>query len=206
MADNTTVTKEELQNEVQAEVKEVIAGSMQVVKKYVDDNSIDNKVKRAELQKEISEAIAKKYDFQNEKVKLEKASSVADTLLGMFDTDGNKEIDPKEFLGKLDTIYSQLDTTNKLSDALKALDGKVLDLKSYADTKIGEVKGKIDTLNTDVSSAKANISALQAKVENEVFTKAEVREALVIEADKIIEEVKSIFYPAKKDNGDGATL
>ena len=55
-----TITKEEVQNEIQTEVKAVVTESMQVVKKYVDDNSIDNTAKRDALKTEIENAIAEK--------------------------------------------------------------------------------------------------------------------------------------------------
>lgn len=201
-----TITKEQIQQEVQEEVKEVIIESMQVVKQYVDENSIKNEAERNALKKEIADAIAQKYDFENEKEKLDRASEVADTLLGLFDANEDSKIDPQEFLDKLNSIYSQLETTNKLSEDLQGLAAQVADLKTYIDTKIGEVNGKIDTLNTAVSKSQADITAIEANLSTNYFTKEEVQVVLSINKDEIVNEVRNIFYPASDDNGDGATL
>jgi len=206
MAD--VVTKEDITNEVNAEIKELLVESSKVVKKYIDEsieyvkeNSIANKVKRDELKTEIENAIAKKYDFENEKAKLDKASEVAETLLGLFDADSNGELDPKEFLAKLDEIYAKLGTTDELQGKLEDLAKQATDLKSELDTKIAEVTGRTKS-NSD------NIAKLQAQITN-VFTKEEVKEALTINKDEIISAVNEIFNPTSSDksnNGDGATL
>jgi len=192
------VTKEDIANEVNAEIKELLVESSKVVKKYIDEHSIDNTAKREELKTEIENAIAKKYDFENEKAKLDKASEVAETLLGLFDADNNGELDPKEFLNKLDEIYAKLGTTDELQGKLEDLAKQATDLKSELDTKIAEVTGRTKT-NSD------NISKLQAQMTN-IFTKEEVKEALTINKDEIISAVNEIFNPTSSDNGDGATL
>jgi len=199
MAD--VITKEDIANEVNAEIKELLVESSKVVKQYIDEHSIDNTAKREELKAEIADAIAKKYDFENEKAKLDKASAVAETLLGLFDADENGELDPKEFLSKLDEIYAKLGTTDELQGKLEDLAKQATDLKSELDAKIAEVTGRTKT-NSD------NIAKLQAQITN-VFTKEEVKEALSINKDEILSAVNDIFYPTKEnsqDNGDGATL
>ena len=196
MAD--VVTKEDIANEVNAEIKELLVESSKVVKQYIDEHSIDNTAKRDELKTEIENAIAKKYDFENEKAKLDKASEVAETLLGLFDADNNGELDPKEFLNKLDEIYAKLGTTDELQGKLEDLAKQATDLKSELDTKIAEVTGRTKT-NSD------NISKLQAQMTN-IFTKEEVKEALNINKDEIISAVNGVFNPTSNDNGDGATL
>jgi len=128
MAD--VVTKEDIANEVNADIKELLVESSKVVKQYIDEHSIDNTAKRDELKTEIENAIAKKYDFENEKAKLDKASEVAETLLGLFDADNNGELDPKEFLNKLDEIYAKLGTTDELQGKLEDLAKQATDLKS----------------------------------------------------------------------------
>ena len=212
MSDNTAaVTNKQLQAEVQAELKKVISGTVKAVKGYVDEHSIDNTVKREDLQNEITEAIAKKYDFKSEKEKLEKASGVANTLLGLFDTDGNNEIDPKEFLGKLNSIYSQLGTTTKISNDLVALAKQVTDNKSYTDTKIGEVTGNMKTLAVDLSEVKEFSKKVRADLDTEFFTKSDVKSVLAFSKEEILAEVESILG-MKQDQkqatkkGNGATL
>ena len=195
------VTKEDIANEVNAEIKELLVESSKVVKQYIDEHSIDNTAKREELKTEIANAIAKKYDFENEKAKLDKASEVAETLLGLFDADNNGELDPKEFLNKLDEIYAKLGTTDELQGKLEDLAKQATDLKSELDTKIAEVTGRTKT-NSD------NISKLQAQMTN-IFTKEEVKEALTINKDEILSAVNELFNPTSSDksnNGDGATL
>jgi len=199
MAD--VVTKEDIANEVNAEIKELLVESSKVVKQYIDEHSIDNTAKREELKTEIADAIAKKYDFENEKAKLDKASEVAETLLGLFDADENGELDPKEFLSKLDEIYAKLGITDELQGKLEDLAKQATDLKSELDAKIAEVTGRTKT-NSD------NIAKLQAQITN-VFTKEEVKEALSINKDEILEAVNEVFNSTKdnsQDNGDGATL
>jgi len=200
------ITKEQLQNEIQAEVKGVIVDSMQIVKRYIDEHSIDNVAKREELKNEIADAIAQKYDFENEKEKLEKASKVADTLLGLFDANEDAEISPQEFLDKLNSIYAQLETTNKLTDDLANLASQVTDLKSYVDTKIGEINGAINSVKADISTNADEIKTLKANVETNFFTKDDVKAMLVINKDEIVKEVEAIFYPTDDTQGDGATL
>jgi len=199
MAD--VVTKEDIANEVNAEIKELLVESSKVVKQYIDEHSIDNTAKRDELKTEIENAIAKKYDFENEKAKLDKASEVAETLLGLFDADNNGELDPKEFLNKLDEIYAKLGTTDELQGKLEDLAKQATDLKSELDSKIAEVTGRTKT-NSD------NIAKLQAQMTN-IFTKEEVKEALTINKDEILSAVNELFNPTSSDNsnnGDGATL
>jgi len=203
MAD--AITKEQIQNEVQAEVKNVIVESMQVVKKYIDEHSIDNVAKREVLKAEIEDAIAKKYDFADEKAKLEEASKVADTLLGLFDADKNGEIDPKEFLNKLNSIYAQLDTTTQLGKDVEAVVNSVKDLQNQIDTKISEVNGSIKAVSDNVAKAQADIQAVEANLTTNYFTKEEIEVALQINKDEIVNEVQNLFYP-KTNNGDGATL
>ena len=204
MAD--VITKEQIQNEIQEEVKEVVVESMKVVKRYIDEHSIDNTAKREELKNEIADEIAKKYDFENEKEKLEKASKVADTLLGLFDANNDAEISPQEFLDKLNSIYAQLETTNKLTDDLKGLAEQVTDLKSYVDTKIGEVNGAINSLKTDISENAEKIKNLEANVKTNFFTKDDIKAMMTINKDEIVKEVEAIFYPTDDTQGDGATL
>jgi len=200
-----TITKEEVQNEIQTEVKAVVTESMQVVKKYVDDNSIDNTAKRDALKTEIENAIAEKYDFENEKAKLDQASKVADTLLGLFDADENGEINPQEFLDKLNSIYANLDTTTQLGKDVEAVVNSVKDLQSQIDTKIAEVNGSIKTVSDNVSKAQADIQAVEANLTTNFFTKEEVQSAIQINKDEIVQAVNDVFYPSE-DNGDGATL
>ena len=205
MAD--TITKEQIQNEVQEEVKAVIVESMQVVKQYVDDNSIDNTAKREALKTEIENAIAEKYDFENEKAKLDEASKVAETLLGLFDADENGEINPQEFLDKLNSIYAQLDTTTQLGKDVEAVVNSVKDLQSQIDTKIAEVNGSIKAVSNNVAKAQADIQAVEANLTTNFFTKEEVQSALEINKDEIVQAVNDLFYPSTDgDNGDGATL
>jgi len=140
------ITKEQLQNEIQAEVKGVIVDSMQIVKRYIDEHSIDNTAKREELKNEIADAIAQKYDFENEKEKLEKASKVADTLLGLFDANEDAEISP--------SIYAQLETTNQINEQLVDLAKEVGSLRSYVDAQLQNFFTKDDikeimTINKD---------------------------------------------------------
>ncbi len=112
------ITKEQIQQEVQEEVKSVLVSSMEVVKKYVDEHSIDNQAKRDELKQEIANAIAEQYDFAGQSEQIQKAVSVADTLLGLFDTNEDGTINPQEFLDKLNSIYAQLETTNQIKSDL----------------------------------------------------------------------------------------
>ena len=205
MAD--AITKEQIQNEVQTEVKNVIVESMQVVKKYVDEHSIDNVAKREALKTEIENAIAEKYDFENEKAKLDEASKVAETLLGLFDADKNGEIDPKEFLDKLNSIYAQLDTTTQLGKDVEAVVNSVKDLQNQIDTKIAEVNGNIKAVSDNVAKAQADIQAVEANLTTNFFTKEEIEVALQINKDEIVQAVNDLFYPSTDgDNGDGATL
>lgn len=213
MADTTTntqntnvLTKEDVKAEIQADIKDVITQSMQVVKKYVDDNSIKNKVERDALKTEIENSLATKFDFENEKEKIDKASEVANTLLGLFDADNNGEIDPKEFLNKLNSIYAQLDTTNKLSGDLENLAKQLTDVKSYIDGKIGEAKGAIDTINSNVSKIDETLKSVNANIQANYFTKEDVKDMMSINKDDIISEVTNIFYPSTDNQGDGATL
>jgi len=202
------ITKEELQSQVQEEVKEVIVESMNVVKKYVDDNSIENVAKREVLKTEIADAIAKKYDFEAEKEKLEKANGVAETLLGLFDADKNGEVSPDEFLKKLDAVYTKLKVTAELSDEVKGLAKDVADLKPYIDAKVSELNGSIKTVSDATAKAQAEVDEVKADLATNFFTKEEVQASMVIAKDEIVKAVNDLFYPStdSSDNGDGATL
>jgi len=206
MAD--TLTKEELQTQVQEEVKETIVESMAVVKKYVDENSIENTVKRDALKEEIANAIAEKYDFEAEKEKLEKANGVAETLLGIFDSDGNGEVSPDEFLKKLDSVYAQLKSTNELSGKLDDLAAQVADLKPYIDEKIAEVNGSIKTVSDAQAKTEANLQVVEANLTTNYFTKEDVQAAVEIKKDEIVAAVNELFFPStdSSDDGDGATV
>ena len=172
------ITKEQLQQEIQEEVKEVLVSSMEVVKQYVDEHSIDNEAKREELKNEIANAIAQQYDFEGERDKIEKAANVAETLLGIFDTNEDGTINPQEFLNKLNSIYAQLETTNQIQSDLVELAQQV-----------GALSQRID--------------AVEAKFAD-YFTKQEVLDALTLNKDEIVSAVTNVFYPSAE--GDGATL
>ena len=172
------ITKEQIQQEIQQEVKEVLVSSMEVVKRYVDEHSIDNEAKREELKNEIADAIAEQFDFEGERDKIEKAANVAETLLGIFDTDEDGTINPQEFLDKLNSIYAQLETTNQIKDDLLALAQEVGGLKS-------------------------RVEAVEANFAN-YFTKSEIAEALAINKEEIVTKVAAVFYPNVQE--DGVTL
>ena len=200
MAD--VVTKEELNQELQNEMKEILTQTSQIVKKYIDEHSVENEDVKNALKEEITDAIAKNFNFEEEKGKIEKASQVADTLLGIFDADESGDITAEEFMNKLNEIYAKLETTNELSDELKKLAQQLSDLKTYVDNKIAEVNGAINSVKSDVSQ---NTQAIQSLSTN-VFTKAEVEEIITVNKDEIINEVSGVFYPSADENGDGATL
>ncbi len=200
MAD--VVTKEELNQELQNEMKEILTQTSQIVKKYIDEHSVENEDVKNALKEEITDAIAKNFNFEEEKGKIEKASQVADTLLGIFDADESGDITAEEFMNKLNEIYAKLETTNELSDELKKLAQQLSDLKTYVDNKIAEVNGVINSVKSDVSQ---NTQAIQSLSTN-VFTKAEVEEIITVNKDEIINEVSGVFYPSADENGDGATL
>jgi chromosome segregation ATPase len=200
------MTQEELNTQIQAEVKEVIVESSKVIKKYIDDNSIQNPDVRAKVEEEIANSIAKKYDFENEKSKLDEASKVAEVLLGLFDTDESGDITPEEFMNKLNSIYAELETTNKLSDDLQNLVDRVSSIYEELKTSIANVDGRVTEVSNALSNTNDTLAQVKTNIETNFFTKDEVSSALTINKDEILDEVKEVFGIVTEDNGDGATL
>lgn len=209
MAD--VITKEDLEAQIQADLKAITLDSLGVVKRYIDENTIVSQDKRDELKAEIADSIAQKFDFDAEAEKIDKASNVADALLGLFDTDGNGNLTGEEVLNKLNDIYAQLQETGKLSEDLQNVVKQVTDLKSYADSKIGEVQGAIKTVAGDISGLKDRATQMEADLSTNYFTKDDVKNALAVNKDDILTEVKNLFgytdsATTDTSNGDGATL
>ena len=200
------MTQKELNTQIQSEVKEVIVESSKVIKQYIDNNSIQNPDVREQVKNEIADQIAQKYDFENEKTKLEEASKVADTLLGIFDADESGDITPEEFMKKLNSIYAELEDTKKLSDDLQALVDRVSSIYTELKDSIANVDGRVTEVANNLSNTNDTLTQLKTNVETNFFTKDDVAGALSINKDEIIDEVKSIFGMNTEDNGDGATL
>ena len=200
------MTQEELNTQIQSEVKEVIVESSKVIKQYIDNNSIQNPDVREQVKNEIADQIAEKYDFENEKAKLEEASKVAETLLGIFDADESGDITPEEFMNKLNSIYAELETANQLSEDLQALVDRVSSIYTELKDSIANVDGRVTEVANNLSNTNDTLTQLKANVETNYFTKDDVAGALSINKDEIIDEVKSIFGMNTEENGDGATL
>jgi len=198
------MTQEELNTQIQSEVKEVIVESSKVIKQYIDNNSIQNPDVREQVKNEIADQIAQKYDFENEKAKLEEASKVAETLLGIFDSDESGDITPEEFMKKLNSIYAELEDTKKLSDDLQALVDRVSSIYTELKDSITKVDGRVTEVANNLSNTNDTLTQLKTNVETNFFTKDDVAGALSINKDEIIDEVKSIFGMNTEDNGDGA--
>jgi len=200
------MTQEELNSQIQSEVKEVIVESSKVIKQYIDNNSIQNPDVREQVKNEIADQIAKKYDFENEKTKLEEASKVAETLLGIFDTDESGDITPEEFMNKLNSIYAELEDTNKLSEDLQSLVTTFNTFKDEVAKELGALDGRITTNANAIQNMGNDLAQLKTNVETNYFTKDDVAGALSINKDEILDEVKNVFGIVTEEDGDGATL
>jgi len=189
------VTKEELQQEIQNEIKELLVESAQIVKQYVDEHSIDNPEKREELKTEIADYIAQKYDFEAEKEKLEKASEVAEALLKVFDEDNDGGLDAKEILDKLAAVT---ENTQKIEDIEKEISGiseTIENIRNLIGDRLAELKGYVDAVKADLAKTDATVKEVEARLNTQYFTKEEVKVALTINKDDIIVDVRKVFFP-----------
>jgi len=153
------MTKEELQAMTQEELKSLVVETSKVIKQYVDENTIS----------------------KDEVEKIEKANTLAESLIGLFDENGDNAISKEEFVNKLNEIYATLNN-------------------------VKEIKDQITNLAKNIGAISKDIENLKANVETNFFTKNDVAGALSINKDEILDEVKSIFGMNTEENGDGATL
>jgi len=153
------MTKEELQAMTQEELKSLVVETSKVIKQYVDENTIS----------------------KDEVEKIEKANTLAESLIGLFDENGDDAISKEEFVNKLNEIYATL-------------------------SNVKEIKDQITNLAKSIGAISKDVENLKANVETNFFTKDDVAGALSINKDEIIDEVKSIFGMNTEENGDGATL
>ena len=153
------MTKEELQAMTQEELKSLVVETSKVIKQYVDENTIS----------------------KDEVEKIEKANTLAESLIGLFDENGDDAISKEEFVNKLNEIYATLNN-------------------------VKEIKDQITNLAKNIGAISKDIENLKANVETNFFTKDDVAGALSINKDEIIDEVKFILGMNTEDNGDGATL
>jgi len=199
MAD--VITKEELQQEIHDEIKELLVESAQIVKQYVDEHSIDNPAKRDELKTEIANYIAQKYDFEAEKAKLEEASKVAEALLKVFDENEDGSLDVKEVLDKLSAVA---DNTKKIEDIEKEISGistTIDNIQKLIGDKVAELKGYVEAVKADLAKTDATVREVEARLNTQYFTKEEVKVALTINKDDIIVDVRKVFFP-ESNNGN----
>ena len=153
------MTKEELQAMTQEELKSLVVETSKVIKQYVDENTIS----------------------KDEVEKIEKANTLAESLIGLFDENGDDAISKEEFVNKLNEIYATL-------------------------SNVKEIKDQITNLAKSIGAISKDVENLKANVETNFFTKDDVAGALSINKDEIIDEVKSIFGMNTEEDGDGATL
>jgi DNA repair exonuclease SbcCD ATPase subunit len=150
------MTAEELQAFNTTQLKEIAVSVAQSVKDYVDNNTLSPE------------------DVE----KLERANTLAESLLGLFDSDEDGSITLEEFTAKLDEIYATLSGVQELQNQITNLA-----------QNLGALTNRVDTLENNLST--------------NYYTKSEIETALTVNKDEIIQAVNQVFNPT---DGDGATL
>jgi flagellin-like hook-associated protein FlgL len=150
------MTAEELQAFNTAQLKDIAVSVAQSVKDYVDNNTLSPE------------------DVE----KLERANTLAESLLGLFDSDGDGSITLEEFTAKLDEIYATLSGVQELQNQITNLA-----------QNLGALTNRVDTLENNLST--------------NYYTKSEIETALTVNKDEIVQAVNQVFNPT---DGDGATL
>ena len=150
------MTAEELQAFNTAQLKDIAVSVAQSVKDYVDNNTLSPE------------------DVE----KLERANTLAESLLGLFDSDEDGSITLEEFTAKLDEIYATLSGVQELQNQITNLA-----------QNLGALTNRVDTLENNLST--------------NYYTKSEIETALTVNKDEIIQAVNQVFNPT---DGDGATL
>ncbi len=182
------MTKQELQQNIQAEIKDVIVSTTQAIKKYVDGR---DEVLKSELIDEITKQLSGVKGLNEDLSKLQK---MAEAFAKVFDENKDGKITADEIVAKLALIQSNID---KVAADLANTNANVENLQKALNKLAGEIDGKI-------AGAKEEIKAY---VSDNYFTKVEVNDALKINKDEILKEVNAVLFGNDKDNqGDGATL
>ncbi len=151
------MTKEELKQLTQEELKTIAVETSKVIKQYIDENTISPE--------QVEE--------------LEKANKLAESLLGLFDSNEDGAITLDEFVKKLNEIYATL-------------------------SNVKELKEQILSIAKDLGALIERVDALEKNLSENYFTKAEAEEIFTFDTDSIVSEVRAVFFPETIEDSDGA--
>jgi chromosome segregation ATPase len=192
------ITAEELQKQLNTQVKETQSCVVGSIKKYVDG-------KDEVLKTELKEIIVKELSgVEGLGEQLEKIKEMADAFAKVFDSDGDGTITPEEILAKLTALQANID---KVASDVANLQGNVADLSEALENAIKDLQSQIDALELSVAKNRDEIAAVKADLETNYFTKEEVKTIISIDAKAICEDVTKILFPEESEEpteGDGA--
>jgi predicted transcriptional regulator len=151
------MTAEEIKQLTQEEMKTIVVETSKVIKQYIDENTISPE--------QVEE--------------LERANKLAESLLGLFDSNEDGAITLDEFVQKLDEIYATLSSVKELKD-------QILNIAK----DLGALVGRVD--------------AIESNLTENYLTKSDVESILTIDTDSIIGEVRNVFFPETVADSDGA--
>jgi len=174
-------SKEELQALNEEQVKSLLVQSSQVVKRYVDER---DEATKSELQGAIVDELSKVEGLGEN---LEKLQELSEAFVSVFDENSDGKITPEEIIAKISLVNANID---KVAG----------DLNSLGDI-VGDLETKIAVNETNIKSTQTDVATLQATVNNELFTKDDVRQILTVAGDAVVKAVEDVFYPAD-DSGD----
>jgi ABC-type transporter Mla subunit MlaD len=192
------ITAEELQVQLNTQVKETLSCVVTGIKKYVDG-------KDEVLKTELKDVIVKELSgVDGLGAQLEKIKEMADAFAKVFDSDGDGTITPEEILAKLTAVQASID---KVASDVTNLQGDVADLSEALENAIKDLQSKIDALELAVAKNRDEVAAVKADLKTNYFTKEEVKLAISIDAKAICEDVTKILFPENSEEpegGDGA--
>jgi len=179
-------SKEELQALNEEQIKALLVQSSQVVKRYVDER---DEATKSELQEAIVNELS---EVEGLGENLEKLQELSKAFVSVFDENSDGKITPEEIIAKVSLVNVNIEKVagdlTSLGDIVEALESNVA----------------VNTQN--IKTTQTDVAGLQATVNNDLFTKEDVRQILTVAGDAVVKAVEDVFFPASDSSNGGNAL
>ena len=190
MADTTVITQEEINNLLNAKIKELLTKTLSLGKNYADANLLTNKDVVKQFTEEAATELGKELITEATKEDLKKATNVADAFLKALDSNKDGTLDPKELASYLSEIKENTGKLSELSEISAKIQKSITDFVQEVAVKISKVEGKVEVFDNSINGLKTINPMDHTK---QLFNRAQLKDIADFDIEPTIKEVANIF-------------